>query len=75
MAVEHLTVSQVILSYEVMGDEHAHVAVTEWHNGEGFDVEINQKGCHALFQITHEGWASLKKAMKSILKRHDGVQA
>jgi hypothetical protein len=28
------------------------MSVTEWHNGEGFDVEINSAGRRELFQLT-----------------------
>ena len=29
------------------------MTVTEWHNAEGFDVEINSSGRRELFQMTY----------------------
>lgn len=29
--------------YDHLAKEHDYIEVTEWHNGEGFDVTINEK--------------------------------
>ena len=59
------TVKQTMVEYDsITGDEHAFVSVTGWANGEGFDVELNETGCHAIFQLTLLQWIALKRTMK-----------
>ena len=41
------------------------VSVTDWPNGEGYDVDMNEKGCHSFFQMTLDQWRILKKVMKA----------
>lgn len=70
LELEHSTVATTIGTYEaLLGDKHAHVCVTSWPNGEGYDVELNEKGCCSLFQMTHDQWTALKKVMKNHLNR------
>ncbi len=68
VTIEHVSVKQTIGAYEaILGDKNAYASVTSWANGEGFDVEINEKGVEAFFHLTHDGWQALKKAMKAHL--------
>lgn len=41
-----------------------HICVTEWGNGEGFDVDIEG----TLFQLSHDQWKHLKKTIKQLYK-------
>lgn len=63
------TVKTTICKYEsLFGDKHAFVTVTDWENGEGFDVTMNEKGCDSIFQMTLDQWTALKKTMKAHFK-------
>lgn len=44
------------------------VSVTEWPNGEGYDISIYEYNGECHLGITHEGWKALKKAVKAIRK-------
>lgn len=54
--------------WDVFAKEYDYIEVTEWHNGEGFDVDISAApGCR--FQITYGQWDALKQLVKQITKR------
>jgi len=40
-------------SYDHCAKDDSFMTVTEWHNAEGFDVEINSSGRRELFQMTY----------------------
>jgi len=50
-----------------MAKEHDYIEVTEWANGEGFDVNI-ESTTQANFQITYGQFAALKKLVKKLDK-------
>jgi len=50
-----------------LADEHDFIEVTDWKNGEGFDVEIVSK-LNARFQLTWGQFAAMKKLVKKIEK-------
>ena len=49
------------------GKEHDYIEVTEWKNGEGFDVEINGRKTER-FQLTWGEFDALKKLVKQLKK-------
>lgn len=51
--------------YCTFAKEHDYIEVTEWKNGEGFDVDINSSN-NTRFQITHGEFKSLKKMIKKL---------
>jgi len=53
--------------YDHLADEHDFIEVTDWKNGEGFDVEIVSK-LNARFQLTWGQFAAMKKLVKKIEK-------
>ena len=73
--IEYNRVPQTIATYNALnGDANAYVSVTSWNNGEGFDVELNEKGCQSFFQMTHGQWAVLRKTMKAHAKENRYVK-
>jgi len=53
--------------YDYLADEHDFIEVTEWKNGEGFDVEILSK-VSTRFQLSFGEFAAMKKLVKKIEK-------
>ena len=53
--------------YDPLADEHDFIEVTEWKNGEGFDVEIVSK-VSTRFQLSFGEFAAMKKLVKKIEK-------
>ena len=51
--------------YDHLADEHDYIEVTEWKNGEGFDVEIIGK-LSTRFQLTWGEFEALKKLVKKL---------
>ena len=67
--IERNNVKNITVSYEtIIEPKTAYISVTEWKNGEGYDVEINEPNLQYLFQLTYESWKALKKAMREIDK-------
>ena len=53
--------------YDHTAKEHDFIEITEWYNGEGFDVEV-QSSLSTRFQLT---WGQFK-ALKKLIKVLDG---
>lgn len=68
--LEESLLKSVLVSYSDHLDEHGHVAVTAWNNGEGFDVDINDIG---RFGMTYSQWEALKLAMKKVMALESGL--
>jgi hypothetical protein len=51
--------------YCVLAGDHDFIEITEWANGEGFDVEITSK-LSQRFQLTWGEFKALKKLVKSL---------
>ena len=51
--------------YDPLADEHDFIEITEWKNGEGFDVEIVSK-VSTRFQLSFGEFAAMKKLVKKI---------
>jgi hypothetical protein len=49
-----------------LAGEENFIEVTEWINGEGYDVNISSKLGTTLFQITHGEFKALKKLVKTL---------
>jgi hypothetical protein len=52
--------------YCYLAGEHDFIGVTEWTNGEGFDINISSKLGSTLFQITYGEFKALKKLIKTL---------
>jgi len=59
------TVFTELKVYDAFANEHDYIEVTEWRNGEGFDVEIVGV-LSTRFQLTWGGYNALKKLVKTI---------
>jgi hypothetical protein len=59
------TVFTELTEYDVFAKEHDYIEVTEWKNGEGFDVEINGV-IDQTFQISYGCFKALKKCVKAL---------
>ena len=53
--------------FSIASNEGAFIEVTEWKNGEGFDVCIDNS-IKTLFQITYSDYRALKKLVKILDK-------
>jgi hypothetical protein len=51
--------------YDNLADEHDFIEITEWKNGEGFDVEITGR-LSSRFQLTWGEFKALKKLINKI---------
>ena len=51
--------------YDALAEEHDSIEVTEWKNGDGFDVEINGK-LPITFGMTWGSFQGLKKLVKTL---------
>lgn len=47
-------------AYCMHSGDHDYMEVTEWSNGEGYDVAISHKDGVESFGITHGGWELLQ---------------
>lgn len=45
--------------------------VTQWSNGDGYDVHISDLGGEKLFHLTWGQWEALKKCVKAIDKSYE----
>lgn len=61
--IERHKVNNVIVTYEEIGNKNQHVSVTEWHNGEGVDVDVNGE---TQMQLTWSQWSALRRAMRKV---------
>jgi hypothetical protein len=64
---ERKSVFAELKSFCVFADEHDFIEVTEWKNGEGFDVEMQGK-LQERFQMTHGEFRALKTLVKKLNK-------
>ena len=55
--------------YDVFAKDHSYIEVTEWKNGDGFDVDINSTENNR-FQLTNGEFRALKKMIKILHKSH-----
>lgn len=53
--------------YDVLSSDNAYIEITEWHNGEGVDVNIVSYSDQT-FNLTFGQFEALKKLMKKIYK-------
>ena len=54
--------------YCTFAKEHDFVEVSEWYNGEGFDVSMNTLGENTIFQLTFGQFKAIKKLVKALEK-------
>lgn len=66
-------VKNVMMGYGGYLDDSGYVSVTEWCNGEGFDVSVDcgigGHGGNSSFQISWEQWEVLKDTVKQLYKK------
>lgn len=51
--------------YDYFAKEHDYIEVTEWSNGEGFDVDINNR---EFIRLSYGEFKALKKLAKELSK-------
>lgn len=51
--------------YDPMAGEYEYIEVTEWKNGDGFDVEIIGR-LSTRFQLTYDTYTAMKKLVKRL---------
>jgi hypothetical protein len=56
-----------LIDFCILSDEHDYIEVTNWENGEGFDVDIYGKTSEK-FQLTYGQYKALKKLVKLLRK-------
>lgn len=54
--------------YCYLSKEHDYIEITEWKNGEGFDVCISQSNGDDTFQLTFGQFDAIKKLLKQLFK-------
>jgi hypothetical protein len=64
---ERKSVFSALSEFDFLAGEHDFIELTEWKNGEGFDVDINGK-LSTRFQLTWGEMAALKKLAKKLEK-------
>lgn len=55
-------------NYCSFANEHDYIEVTEWKNGEGFDINISNSTNTKNFDLTHGEFNALKKLIKQLNK-------
>jgi len=45
--------------YCYMAKEHDYIEVTEWHNGEGYDIDIETSNGNRIIKLTHGELAAI----------------
>ena len=51
----------------IIGKKPAYISITNWHNGEGWDVSIYDGDHNQIFTLDIDSWNALKKTMKKHL--------
>lgn len=64
-------VRNVIIDYSDHLDKDGHVSVTEWCNGEGFDISVDSGksgsgGCNESIRLTHSQIGCINRALKEL---------
>ena len=62
------TVFDKLEDYDCLSGEFDFIEVCGWHNGDGFDVEINTKQPQR-FQLTDGQFRALKKLVKKLYEK------
>jgi hypothetical protein len=52
--------------YDVFAKEHDFVEVTEWYNGEGWDVYISTRNDNKMFSLSYGQFKAIKKLIKKL---------
>lgn len=58
-------------SHCYLSGEHDYIEITEWHNGDGFDVDLNSKSGIERISFTWGQLKLFKKMVKKFMKRHE----
>lgn len=53
--------------FNFLSNKNSFIEVTEWHNGEGFDITIDNYECQK-FRLTHGELNALNKLIKKLRK-------
>ena len=54
-----------LTDYDPLAEEHHFIEVTQWHNGEGFDVEVQSEDLFG-FQLTWLQFEALKAVIAKL---------
>ncbi len=56
----------------IVTGKHGYVSVTEWSNGEGWDVSISEpEGNEYYFAMSYEAWKALRRAVDVMEGKRD----
>ena len=68
MAVEikKTTVEQTQVFFSTIADDHAHVTVTRWANGEGYDIAVSGELGERLLSVSDEEWDAIAAAVNAM---------
>ena len=61
------SIYNTIKEYDVLAKDHEYIEITEWHNGEGFDVNISSYE-NKQFSLTWGEFKAIKKLIKKLYK-------
>ncbi len=59
-----------LTEFDYLAKPNDYIEVCEWHNGEGFDVEVSSNP-GSRFQLTWGQWDALNKLMTKLLHDHE----
>lgn len=54
-----------------LSDDTDYIEVTDWANGDGFDVNVNSKNMDQMFHMTHGQFKAFKKIYKKLYVKTD----
>jgi hypothetical protein len=57
--------------FDTAFEKQNHISITNWINGEGFDINIYDDTQEQMFSLSYESWKALKKVMKAHLNKPD----
>ena len=63
------SIYEELKDYCVFAEKDDYIEVTEWANGEGYDIEISTKWQQSLYQLSHGEFRLLKKLIKALEKQ------
>ena len=52
--------------FDVLAEDYDYMEVTEWNNGEGFDIELGEGKSTTKFELTWGQYKALKKLVKKL---------
>jgi len=59
------SVFENLMKYDTLANKDDYIELTEWNNGEGFDVDVNGK---TNFPLTYGQYKAIRKLLKELSK-------